>query len=67
MEKTTLPPQDCQNCDFEEYCKTDPTGWCKNWRPDLYYKRLMGERDNNESAGVVGMSTGEIERFKEQY
>ncbi len=33
----------CQNCDFEYYCNHSPEGLCKEWRPDLKYKRMLEE------------------------
>ena len=38
---TELPQKTCQNCDHEEYCDHCEAGVCGEWRPDLYYKRLM--------------------------
>lgn len=33
--------QNCQNCDFEDYCDHKKPKPCKEWRPDLDYKRMM--------------------------
>lgn len=31
----------CQNCDYEYYCREHKEKPCESWRPDLNYKRML--------------------------
>lgn len=41
----------CQNCDYEYYCREHKEIPCESWRPDLGYKRMLESGKEVEGCG----------------